>query len=605
MRASRVLFDTLRGSRAVYVAAVVCVGIAALFGYAPPLMVRFAIDSVIGTEPVAGPDVFARLIERLGGVDVLRANLWMILGGIVAVTVVSGVFSFLQGRLAAGASESFAERLRNRLYDHIQNLSYDYHVHSSTGDLLQRCTSDVETVRRFMAIQFVEVGRALFMVVAALPVLFTINVRYALASIAAVPVVFAFSLVFFGRVQRTFQKVDEADGRLSTVLQESLTGVRVVRAFGRQRFEADRFDERSSEYRDLVYRLIRQMAAYWSLSDLLCLGQIGVIVVYGTALAVSGAVTIGTVLLFVTVVTMLLFPIRQMGRVLADMGRMSVALKRIGEILAVEIEHDSADAVEPEIRGHVVFDHVSFAYAGRQVLKDVSFEARPGTTVALLGPTGSGKSTLVQLLSRLYDYEQGSIRIDGVELRSIRKRWIRQNVGFVLQEPFMFAKSIRENIRLARSHSSESDVHRAAETAAVHDVIESFDRGYETPVGERGVTLSGGQKQRVAIARALLMKPPILVFDDSLSAVDTETDARIRSALTRARHGATTFIVSHRLTTLSEADCILVLDDGRIVQSGTHQQLLAQEGMYSRLWNMQRRRHDEFEQELLAQGERR
>ncbi|MFW5995043.1 MAG: ABC transporter ATP-binding protein, partial [Spirochaetia bacterium] len=346
-------------------------------------------------------------------------------------------------------------------------------------------------------------------------------------------------------------------------------------------------------YRDHVYRLIRLLAWYWSTSDFLSLLQIGAIVVVGSAWAASGEITIGILLTFVTVETMLLFPIRQMGRILADMGRTSVALGRMADILDVPRESNdshggcASKSLRPAIRGEIEFRGVSFAYHDRAILEDISFHVRPGMTVALLGPTGSGKSTLVSLLSRLYDYDSGSIRIDGTELKDIDRKWIRRHVGFVLQEPFLFARTIRDNIRLGVRYAPDADVYAAAQTAAVHDVIERFESGYDTAVGERGVTLSGGQKQRVAIARALVMRPPILVFDDSLSAVDTETDYRIRRALSVAKRDATTFIISHRLTTLAQADIIYVLEKGRIVQSGTHRSLLAEDGMYRRLWNIQ------------------
>ncbi len=598
MKPFRLLRESLGSSTYIYLLAIVSVGLASVGGYASPLIVRFAIDSVIGGESAVLPATIAGRVSSFGGPAALRDALWVVAVVIITITALTGVFSFLQGRLAAVAAEDMALRLRERLYDHLQHARFDYHVRAETGDLVQRCTSDVETVRRFMAIQFVEVGRAVFMTAVALPVLFGMHVRLAVVSILVIPFVFVFAFVFFRKVQTAFRAADEAEGALSTVLQENLTGMRVVRAFGRQRFEADKFDVRNRAYRDLVYRLIRLLAWYWSTSDFLSLSQIGAIVVVGTYWAVAGEITIGILLTFVTIETMLLFPIRQMGRILADMGRTSVALRRMGEVLEVPRESDDpvrgerrpSRSLRPQIRGGIDFDNVSFAYEKRPILQNVTFRVEPGTTVAILGPTGSGKSTLLSLINRLYDYDSGSIRIDGVELIDIQREWIRRHVGFVLQEPFLFAKTIRDNIRLADRSAPDSDVYSAAQTAAVHDVIERFDSGYDTPVGERGVTLSGGQKQRVAIARALIMRPPILVFDDSLSAVDTETDARIRAALAEARRSATTFIISHRITTLAEADVILVLEDGRLVQSGTHEELIAEEGMYRRLWDIQRAR---------------
>jgi ATP-binding cassette subfamily B protein len=611
----RLVLSFMEGYRLMYAAAILAIGAAAAFSYAVPLVLRFIIDSVIGDEPSRLPAAVvgvlgATMEEGVAGTIELRSKIWVASIGIVGLTLANGLFSFLSGRWKAVAAESTAQSIREALYDHLQHLSYSYHVDAETGDLIQRCTSDVETIRRFLSIQFVEIGRALFLLALALPIMFSLHVGLTLVSLPIIPLVFAFSFVFYRRVQRAFKASDEAEGRLSTALQENLTGVRVVRAFARQAFENEKFGRKNTEYRDITYRLVRLLATYWAFSDFLSMLQIGVILIAGTSLALAGSVTIGTLVVFLTMEGMLLWPIRQMGRILADMGKASVAVSRIDEILKTPREEMRPDAKCPKIRGEVSFEDVCFSYDGkRRVIDGVSFRVPAGTTVAILGPTGSGKSSLVHLLSRLYDYDSGSIRIDGTELNEIDKKWIRRNVGIVLQEPFLYAKTIKENIALAR-HDDDLDaenddqVYEAARTASVHEVIESFERGYETLVGERGVTLSGGQKQRVAIARALVTQSPILVFDDSLSAVDNETDAAIRKALATRTESATTFIISHRLTTLSGADMIIVLEDGRVAQIGTHAELLLEEGLYKRIWSIQNNLEEEIrEEESTKEGQ--
>lgn len=601
------LWGFMAGYRLTYVGAVASVALATLAAYVVPLVVRLTIDSVIGDEPIDLPDRLAAWVTNQLTIDYLRENLWVPAVVILSITAVGGIFQYLQKKLSAEASERTAQQIREDLYDHLQHLSYDYHVKAETGDLIQRCTSDVETVRRFLAIQMVEVGRAGILLLTAYPLLFSIHVPLALLSMPIVIVIFVFSAVFFKRVQDAFKKSDESEGRLSTVLQENLTGVRVVRAFARQKYEEAKFAERNTEFRGLTKRLINVFAVYWGTSDFLAMGHMMAILLAGTWFALQGALSIGDIVVFLTVEGMLLWPVRQLGRILADMGKATVSLGRINEILQTPTEYPVTEGRKPEIAGRIEFRDVHFAYGNdREILKGISFVAEPGTTVAILGPTGSGKSSLVHLLARLYDYTAGSITIDGVELREIDKKWIRSNIGFVLQEPFLYAKTVKENIGLARHAHGDTDhdgeVFAAARDAAVHDVIESFEKGYDTLVGERGVTLSGGQKQRVAIARALITDNPILVFDDSLSAVDTETDVAIRRALSRRARHATTFIISHRVTTLASADLILVLDDGEIVEAGSHEELMAREGLYRRVWAIQNSLEDEMQKELTSES---
>ena len=592
----------MRGNRVLYFGSIIFVGLATLLSLVSPLIMRFTLDNVIYGKSMELPAFLDRIVVGLGGIDGLRRNLWICGLALLAITIVNGVFQFVKGRWSAAASESIAKQLRDDLYDHIQRLPYDSHVKAETGDLIQRCTSDVETVRRFLSVQLVELGRAIIMLVAAIFIMIKIDKQMTLASVLVVPIIFTFAFVFFIKVQKAFLKADESEGRLSNILQENLTGVRVVRAFGRQVYEDEKFDRQNIEYRDLVNKLIRLLAMYWSLSDGLALFQIALVVVLGVYRASSGQITFGDMNVFVSYVSMLLWPIRQMGRILTDMGKTLVSVGRIQEILERPVESQDEDSVEAPINGDIVFENVDFEYEkGKPILKNLSFRVKQGQTVAILGPTGSGKSSLVHLLQRLYDYTGGSITIGGVELKKIDKKWLRRQVGLVLQEPFLYSKTIKENIRIARPSASDEEVYQASRIASVHDVISEFEKGYDTPVGEKGVTLSGGQKQRVAIARTIINDCSILIFDDSLSAVDTETDAAIRRELNKRSKEISTFIISHRVTTLAEADLILVLDEGRLIQSGSHQDLSQQPGLYQRIWSIQNSMEEEAaEDEALA-----
>lgn len=588
MKKLKSIISILKGNKLKYSGAILSIGLETLLALLVPLIVRVTIDSIIGTEPMDVPHLLLKSILFIGGRDALRQKLWICGLAVVLITVIRGIFLFLKGKLSAQASESIAKNTRERLYDHLQNLPYDYHVKAETGDLIQRCTSDVETIRKFFAIQFVEIGRGIFMILIVGIIMFNINVKLALVSIAIVPIIFLFAVIFFSKVKKKFKLCDEAEARLSTTLQENLTGVRVVRAFARQKYEIDKFEERNTAYMELVQKLINLMACYWSFSDLLCMMQSGFVLVMGCYLAFKGEVTLGTVVAFTSYEGRLLWPVRQMGRVLTDMGKAFVAIDRIEEILGEPIEEASSDEMQAEIQGNIEFNDVYFEYEeGKPVLNGVSFDVKKGETIAILGPTGSGKSSLIHLLVRLYDYKRGSIKIDGTELTRIDKKWLRKNVGIVLQEPFLFSKTIKDNISIAKSHVDDHEIFNAASIASIHDVINSMDNGYDTPVGEQGVTLSGGQKQRIAIARTIINNCPVLIFDDSLSAVDTETDAAIRTALKERSNNVTTFIISHRITTVAQADKIIVLEKGKIAQLGTHEALIKQNGLYKRVWNIQ------------------
>ena len=575
-----------------------------IIGFLTPLLLSEIVDSILGSEPFTMPNFLMNPINDLGGRDFLRQNLWIPALALILMNVVNGVFTFIKGRSSAIASENIARKLRNDLYRHLQHLPFAYHVKAQAGELIQRCTSDVDTIRRFLAVQVMEVVNTVLMVVIAMSILLPRSVPITLYSLILVPPLFCFATWFFKMVHKSFEVADEADGVLNAVLQENLSGVRVVRAFGQQEREVEKFDRVNNDLRKKNLRLNELLAIYWGGGDAISMTQTLLTLVVCIIYACNGWITVGTLIVFTSTLGMLLFPIRQLGRTLSDAGKAMVSMKRVQAILHEEAEPDEPNALKPDLHGDIVFDHVSFAYPDDNVpvLRDVSFTIPAGKTAAVLGGTGSGKSTMMYLLQRLYTPTSGKITIGGVDIQQIDRKYLRAHVGLILQEPFLYSKSIRENVGITAPEQEAERIEHAADIASASGFIAKADKGWETVVGERGVTLSGGQKQRIAIARTLLKDNNILIFDDSLSAVDTETDAQIRAALSHEQKDVTTLIISHRVTTLSQADLILVLENGQITQQGTHAELCSQPGLYQRINSIQNALEEELTQAKAAEG---
>jgi ATP-binding cassette subfamily B protein len=584
------LLELSAGSRGLYLIACASLLAAIACNFLLPQLIRFLVDSVNGV-PASKMPVVAR-IAGLAGLDsgfargggLTRAGLL-----VVAVACVGGAFNFAHRKALALGAEGLVKRLRDRLYSRIQRMPFEWHTSIQTGDIVQRCTSDVDIVRNFVFNQAIEIGRAVVLVTFAYGILFPMNFVMAAASFAFIPVVFFYSFIFLKKASSHFLAADEAEGQLLAIAQENFSGVRVVRAFGRERYEADRFAAQNAYFAELWMKLGSMLSSYWGAGDLLTGIQMLAICAAGTFQAVAGGITVGEFMVFLTYNSMIIWPVRGLGRVLSEAGKTLVSLGRLGEILDAPVETDPDDALETPISGDIEFDRVSFSYGDVPILKNVSFTVREGTTLGILGDTGSGKTTIAYLLCRLYDLREGdgAIRIGGVDIRGYKRAFLRENVGIVLQEPFLYSRTLAENVAgLSKSFSGEH-IREAARISHVDAEIERFANAYDTIVGERGVTLSGGQKQRVAIARAVLRMTPIMIFDDSLSAVDTETDARIRAALRERVRGVTTVIISHRITTLSGADRVIVMENGEIAETGTPAELTERGGIYRRVLDLQ------------------
>ncbi len=587
----RMLVAFVKGSARWFALSAIMTFAVAMIDFVNPKIIGYTVDALIGVTPGASGSLTDRLLERLGGAAFVTSRLGAVAGIVVAVALCGALARYLFRLFNAMGAETLLKNMRDRLFEQILHLPCAWYGGQQTGDIIQRCTSDVETVKTFVAERLTSLLRISVMLVMALVYMRRIHGGLTLATFAFIPVIVGYSFIFHRHIGSAFYEADVQEGKLSAIAQENLTGVRVVRAFGRELHERKRFEKQNQRYTDMWVRLMKILSLFWCTSDLVSGLQILTVVALGAVLCVRGGLSAGSYVAFVSYNAMLTWPVRELGRVIADMSKAGIAIDRIRMIMNADRERDARNAQTPPVDGDICFEDVSFRYGDgdRLVLDGVSFTIHKGETVGILGGTGSGKSTLVQLLDRLYALppESGRITIGGKDISGMEIKWLRRNVGLVLQEPFLFSRTIEENIKLAREGAAMADVREAAAIAQLDEAIERFSNGYDTFVGERGVTLSGGQKQRAAIAQMLIRRTPIMIFDDSLSAVDAQTDEKIRRALIEHTAGATVILIAHRVTTLMGADRVIVLDKGRVVQQGPHDVLIREDGIYRRVYELQ------------------
>ena len=584
------LWQFLKGAKRYFFITVLAAGVTALADMLQPQIIRAAVDCALGGKEGDFPAFVMDTVNSIGGFQYLGQHLWIMALAILAVAVVQVASNYTFRVYNTKASETLVKSMRDQLFSHIQRLPFSWHMKNKTGDIIQRCTSDIDTTKNFLSEQLTSVFRIVILLILSISFMVSMHGTLTLIALIPMPLIIGYSIHFHKKIHEGFMDCDENEGKLSAMAQENLTGVRVVRAFGRERAEMDKFTKQNDYYTSLWIKMAKIMSKFWSVSDIFSGIQVMLVVIFGAYFCIHGSLTEGEYIAFISYNSMLVWPIRQLGRMISEMSKAGVSIDRVAYIMRSPVESDDPEATNAPMDGDICFEHVNFAYENApELLHDIHFTMKAGTTLGILGGTGSGKSTLMLLLDKLYllDENSGRITIGGTDIRKIKTEHLRKNIGMVLQEPFLFSRTIAENIGITSPELDMQAIRAAAEAAALDETITSFAQGYKTMVGERGVTLSGGQKQRAAIARMLTQETPIMIFDDSLSAVDTQTDAKIRHAISQRFGKASVILISHRITTLSAADEIIVLDRGRIAEEGTHEELKQNGGIYQKIYETQ------------------
>lgn len=584
------LWRFLKGAKRYFLITILAAGITALADMLQPQIIRAAVDCALGGEEGDFPAFVMELVDRVGGFAHLGQHLWIMALAVLAVALVQVVSQYAFRVYNTKASETLVKTMRDQLFSHIQHLPFSWHMKNRTGDIIQRCTSDIDTTKNFLSEQLTAIFRIALLLVLSITFMLSMHPLLTLIALIPTPIIIVYSFHFHNQVHDGFEACDESEGKLSAMAQENLTGVRVVRAFGQERAEIEKFEKQNHHYTSLWEKMGKTLSRFWSISDILSGVQIMLVVIFGAYFCIRENLHSGEYIAFISYNSMMVWPIRQLGRIISELSKAGVSIDRVAYIMNSPVEQDEPDAEDAPMDGDICFEHVSFAYENSpEILHDIHFTMKAGTTLGILGGTGSGKSTLMLLLDKLYPLEEGCgrITIGGTDIRQIRTAHLRRNIGMVLQEPYLFSRTIAENIGIASPELDIEAIRAAAQAAALDESITSFTAGYDTMVGERGVTLSGGQKQRAAIARMLVNDTPIMVFDDSLSAVDTQTDAKIRKSIQQRFGKASVILISHRITTLSAADKIIVLDGGRIAEEGTHDELKTARGIYQKIYEAQ------------------
>lgn len=584
MKRYQLLKKLFMGAKRYYFIAILSSVLNVFFFTLTPLILRVAIDSVVGKSGTSKTHIFINWFVKLLPDNRIKA-LGLCVAFFLVLTLFSAIFEYLQTFFAVKSSDTMSKGLRDNLYNHILNLPKETLSKTQTGDLLQRCTTDVEVITTFFANHFIKVFKTILLIVIVLYFMLFLDFKMTGISMALIPPMFIYCIYFFKRVSKYFEEAEKAESGLSRVLQENLTGVRVVKAFARQSYEEDKFNRENLDYKNRDFDVAKAFGEFWTVTECFSALQMGLVLILGAYFTLTSSIEVGIIVAFLSYTGEILWPVKELSMVLAEGGRAKVSLKRIKEVLQHNKEVIDEEKIEPEIIGNIEFKNVSFSYGNAKVLKNVSFKVERGQTIGILGESGSGKTTLVHLLHQVYDNYTGEILIDGIDIKRINKRHIRKNIGLILQDPYLFNMTIKKNITFGIDGASQFEVERVADKSCIHDSIASFDKGYDTLVGESGVTLSGGQKQRLSIARSLILDTPVVVFDDSLSAVDSETDRKIRKKLKDS--SPTSIIISHRISTLKDADLILVLEHGEVKAYGAHEEIKDDDTLYKRILDIQ------------------